>query len=55
MTAGQKSRVAEGITRTLVHALGKRPGHIRVIVDEVEPEKRGFAGVVTIEYRRAQE
>lgn len=38
MTVEQKRRVVEEITRTLVEVLGKRPEHIHIIIDEVEPE-----------------
>jgi hypothetical protein len=30
-------RVVEGITRTLLNVLGKRPEHIHIIIDEVDP------------------
>lgn len=55
VTVEQKRRVVEEITRTLVQVLGKRPEHTHVIIDEVEPENWGFAGVLTTDYRRAQE
>lgn len=54
-TVEQKRRVVEEITRTLVDVLGKRPEHIHVIIDEVEPENRGYAGMLTTDYRRSQE
>ena len=52
VTVEQKRRVVEEITRTLVDVFGKRPEHIHVIIDEVEPENWGFAGVLTPEYLR---
>ncbi len=55
VTVEQKRQVVEAITRTLVDVLGKRPEHIHVIIDEVEPENWGYAGVLTTDYRRAQE
>ena len=55
VTVEQKRRVVEEITRTLVNVLGKRPEHIHVIIDEVEPENWGFAGMLTTEYRKSQE
>jgi len=33
----------------------KRPEHIHVIIDEVEPENWGYAGMLTTEYRESQE
>ncbi len=55
VTVEQKRRVVEEFTRTLVEVLGKRPEHIHVIIDEVEPENWGFAGMLTTDYRKAQE
>lgn len=55
VTAEQKRRVVEEITGTLVSVLGKRPEHIHIVIDEVEPENWGFAGMLTTDYRKAQE
>ncbi len=56
-TAEQKRRIVEEITQTLVTVLGKRPEHTHIIIDEVEPENWGFAGMLTTDYRerRGQE
>jgi 4-oxalocrotonate tautomerase len=54
VTAGQKRRIVEEITGTLVTVLGKKPEHIHIIIDEVEPENWGFAGMLTTEYRKQQ-
>jgi 4-oxalocrotonate tautomerase len=53
VTAEQKARIVAEITRTLGEVLGKRPEHTHVIIDEVDPENWGFAGVLTTEYRKA--
>jgi 4-oxalocrotonate tautomerase len=55
VTVEQKKQVVEQITRTLVEVLGKRPEHIHVVIDEVEPENWGFAGMLTTDYRQAHE
>lgn len=55
VTAEQKRRVVEEITRTLVTVLGKRPEHIHIVIDEVEPENWGFAGMLTTDYREPRE
>ena len=52
VTADQKARIVAEITQTLQSVLGKRPEHTHVIIDEVEPENWGFAGVLTTEYRK---
>ena len=53
VTAEQKARIVKEITDTLGRVLGKKPEHTHVIIDEVEPENWGFAGVLTPEYRKA--
>jgi 4-oxalocrotonate tautomerase len=55
VTAEQKRQIVEEVTDPLVRVLGKRPEHIHIIIDEIEPENWGFAGVLTTEYRRRQE
>ena len=51
-TREQKAQVVAEITATLIRVLGKRPEHTHVVIDEVDPENWGFAGVLTDEYRR---
>ena len=55
VTAEQKRRVVEEITGTLVNVLGKRPEHIHIVIDEVEPENWGYAGMLTSDYRESPE
>jgi 4-oxalocrotonate tautomerase len=52
VSADQKKQIVEEMTQTLVSVLGKRPEHIHIIIDEVEPENWGFAGMLTTEYRK---
>ena len=52
VTAAQKAQLVAEITATLQRVLGKRPEHTHIIIDEVEPENWGFAGVLTPEYRQ---
>lgn len=52
VTAAQKRRIVEEITQTLVSVLGKKPEHTHVVIDEVEPENWGFAGMLTTDYRK---
>jgi 4-oxalocrotonate tautomerase len=42
------------MTQTLQQVLGKRPEHIHIIIDEVESENSGFAGMLTPEFRKRQ-
>ena len=51
VTADQKRQVVAEITQTLQRVLGKRPEHTHVIIEEVDPENWGFAGMLTTEFR----
>ena len=51
VTAEQKRQVVAEITQTLQRVLGKRPEHTHVIIEEVDPENWGFAGMLTTEFR----
>jgi 4-oxalocrotonate tautomerase len=53
VTAEQKAQIVKEITDTLGRVLGKRPEHTHIIIDEVEPENWGFAGVLTTEFRKS--
>jgi 4-oxalocrotonate tautomerase len=54
VTAGQKAQIVAEITQTLQRVLGKRPDQTHIIIDEIEPENWGFAGMLTTEYRKQQ-
>lgn len=54
VTAAQKAQIVSEITQTLQRVLGKRPEHTHIIIDEVEPENWGYAGMLTTEYRRQE-
>ena len=54
VTAEQKARIVREITETLGRVLGKRPEHTHIIIDEVDPENWGFAGVLTTEFRKGE-
>ncbi len=51
-SAQQKKQIVEEMTNTLVKVLNKKPEHIHIVIDEVEPENWGFAGMLTTEYRK---
>ena len=55
VTQEQKAQIIEDLTQTLQRVLSKRPEHTHIIIDEVEPENWGFAGMLTTEYRKQQE
>jgi 4-oxalocrotonate tautomerase len=54
VTTEQKARIVAEITETLRNVLGKRPDQTHIIIDEVETDNWGFAGMLTTEYRKQQ-
>lgn len=54
VTAEQKKKIVQDITQSLVTTLGKRPEHIHIVIDEVNPENWGFAGMLTTEFRATE-
>ena len=54
-TAEQKRRIVEEVTNTLASVLGKKPEHTHIVIDEVDPENWGFAGMLTTDFRRKAE
>jgi 4-oxalocrotonate tautomerase len=52
VTSEQKGQIVAEITATLQRVLGKRPEHTHIVIDEVDPENWGYAGVLTTEYRK---
>jgi 4-oxalocrotonate tautomerase len=51
VTPEQKARIIAEFTDTLVRVLGKKPEHTHIVIDEVDVENWGFAGVPTSVYR----
>jgi len=52
VTAELRLLLGAEITDTLVRVLGKKPEHTHIVIDEVDPENWGYAGVLTTEYRK---
>jgi 4-oxalocrotonate tautomerase len=50
VTPEQKAAIVREITDTLVRVLGKKPEHTHVIIDEIDPENWGYAGMLTAEF-----
>ena len=53
-TPEQKAQIVAEMTATLQRILGKKPEHTHIIIDEVEPENWGFAGMLTTEFRKLE-
>lgn len=54
VTAEQKAQIVSEITQTLQRVLGKKPEHTHIVIDEIEPENWGFAGMLTTEFLKQQ-
>lgn len=52
VTAEHKARLVAEITDALVRILGKKPEHTHIVIDLVDAEDWGYAGVLTTEYRK---
>jgi 4-oxalocrotonate tautomerase len=52
VTREQKREIVRRVTDTLVQVLGKKPEHTHVVIQEIEEEDWGFAGMLTDEWRR---
>jgi 4-oxalocrotonate tautomerase len=49
-TRHQKAEIVRDFTDTLVRVLGKKPEHTHVVIQEIEDENWGFAGMLTDDY-----
>ena len=47
----QKAAVVREFTETLVRVLGKPPDHTHIVIQEIDEEDRGVAGVLTNDLR----
>jgi 4-oxalocrotonate tautomerase len=52
VTVEQKAQIVKEITETLQRVLGKKPEHTHIIIDEIDEQNWGFAGMLTTEYRK---
>lgn len=51
VTREQKQQIISEITDTLARVLGKNPEHTHIVIDEVDTDNWGFAGMLTTDYR----
>ncbi len=52
VTREQKARVVRDITDSLVRELGKKPEHVHIVIQEIDEEDWGYAGLLTDEWKR---
>lgn len=50
----QKAELVKDVTDSLVRVLGKNPDHIHVVIQEINEEDWGFAGLLTDEWKKQQ-
>jgi 4-oxalocrotonate tautomerase len=53
-TREQKTRIVKEFTDTLVRVLGKRPEHTHIVIQEIDLENWGYAGMLTDDWRKQQ-
>lgn len=51
-TTEQKAQIVREITATLQNVLGKKPEHTHIVIDEIQEENWGFAGMLTTEWKK---
>ena len=51
----QKAQLVQEVTESLVRVLGKHPEHIHIVLQEIEEEDWGFAGLLTDDWKRQQD
>lgn len=54
VTREQKAQIVREITDTFGRVLGKKPEHTHIVIDEVETDNWGFAGMLTTDYRKSR-
>ena len=48
----QKSELVKDITRSLERVLGKKPEHTHIVIQEIQDEDWGFAGMLTDDWKK---
>nr|WP_286674906.1 4-oxalocrotonate tautomerase family protein [Pseudomonas subflava] len=51
VTREQKAQVIKEITETLQRVLNKKPELTHIVIEEVDTDNWGYAGITTTEYR----
>ena len=53
-TREQKAALVRDVTASLVRELGKQPEHVHVVLQEIDEEDWGYAGLLTDDWKRRQ-
>lgn len=51
-TREQKSQLVKDITESLVRVLGKKPEHTHIVIQEINEDDWGFAGLLTDDWKK---
>lgn len=51
VTREQKKQLVAEITDPLVRVLNKKPEHTHIVIDEIDTDNWGFAGMLATDYR----
>ena len=53
-TRAQKAEIVRDITDSLTRVLGKKPEHTHIVIQEIDDENWGFAGLLTDDWKKQQ-
>lgn len=53
-TRAQKAELVKDVTASLQRILGKRPEHTHIVIQEIEEQNWGFAGLLTDDWKASQ-
>ena len=53
-TRSQKANIVRDMTESLVRELGKKPEHIHIVIQEIEEQDWGYAGLLTDDWKKQQ-
>ena len=51
-TREAKSNIVRDVTGSLVRELGKKPEHIHIVIQEIEEQDWGYAGLLTDDWKK---
>ncbi|MEM9977676.1 MAG: 4-oxalocrotonate tautomerase family protein [Cyanobacteria bacterium P01_D01_bin.2] len=54
-TRDQKAELVKDVTDSLVRVLGKKPEHIHIVIQEINEEDWGYAGLLTDTWKQRQQ
>ncbi|OOV86837.1 tautomerase family protein [Oceanospirillum linum] len=54
VTREEKAEIVKDITASLQRVLGKPPEYTHIVIQEIEEENWGYAGLLTDEWKKSQ-